>query len=794
MPSMLMVVLMGSSMMAQQRNLMTVTAPATIAGEYDVLSSAFGDQGDTEISGTLLLVDDADATTGSVTDACQPIVNDLTGTIALIDRGTCAFVDKCRNAQTAGATAVLVCNDAPITDTDRGGLLAMADSDPPATDITIACLFATLETCDLIRVELATGIDVTFSFFTSPCDPIDYPANAIFGTQPGEGDFDGGLNDWSIDSEFGLEWDALGVLDKGAYNTTRPFMETPSVCNGAVVCDSDFLDNGGVAGAFGTGDCPSDAGASLFCDSRLMSPVIDLSAFDTDGLVLVFSQAIRQFQSEYYVEISTDAGNTWGDTIQINQEFPTNSDHFLNNEQRIPLCGYDGESQFRFRFWIRGAYYYWGIDDVMILDSGFADGETIDNFFAVAPNFKTPVSQVEALPFLTSILNNGNSGLTNIELGIDIFNNTTATNEYSATRPYGDLAGCGREDNLLFTETYTPAPAAVTGTDVVEYTGSYTLTADNDTDGVNDTRNYNFYYTENTFAKVRTEAEVGSEYLAAIAPTSGAEYFSLGSHYHVVNGAAYEAVSVRAGLGNTAEDMLSGFYIAHLYKWVDIDGNGEVGSDERALIAEGQQLIFSGTTEFRDMEIVLESTLNESNVQLEDNTDYVLMMHTNPTVTGGEQWRILAGDVSDSPEYNYFEMGLAAADAGAPRYGSFFGTGAASDDIETRTFTQIGNFSTYAPLTIGLVSSSEDINKNLGVSVFPNPANDNVFFTMSLENVSDVQIELVNLEGKRAMTQTFNNVKEGQLRMDVSALTTGIYMANIRTEEGFTSKRIIIQK
>lgn len=798
MPSMLLVFVLGASLTAQDtRNTMTVTSPASIAGDYDVLTAAFGNQDTDVISGTLVYADDADASTGTVNDACQPIVNDVTDAIALIDRGTCAFVEKCRNAQTAGASYVLVCNDAPESDPDRGGLVAMADSDPPADDITIACLFATLETCTIIKAELATGVTVSFSFVAppeEPCDPITYADNVIWGNLPGQGDFDGGLNGWNIDSEFGLEWDSLGRIDRGAYNSTNPFMETPSVCNGAVVCDSDFLDNGGVAGAFGTGDCPSDAGASLFCDSRLMSPVIDLSQFQTDGLVLQFSQALRQFQSQYYIEISTDAGNTWGDTIQINQEFPTNSNHFLNDLQSIPLCGYDGESEFRFRFWIRGAYYYWGIDDVVILDSGFGDGETIDNFFAVAPSLKTPVSQVDDIRFLTSILNNGNKTLSNINLGVEVLNNETLTVEFSSSESYGDLAGCGREDNILYTESFLPTPAAVTGTDVVEYTGTYSLTADDDTEVGNDTKSYKFFYTDNTFAKVRTEAEVGNDYLAGISPTSGAEYFSLGNHYHMVTGGVYETLTVRAGLGNAATDNLQGFYIAELYKWIDGNEDGAVGTTERALIASGQTLVFSGTPNLRDIEFELESAFNADVIELEDNTDYIVMVHTNPNTTGGAQWTVLAADVSDSPEYNYFEMSIAAAAAGAPRYGSFFATGAAADDIEDRTFTQIGNFSTYAPLILGTLVGTEDINTNLGVSVFPNPAQNDVFFNMSLDNATDVQIELVNLEGKRAITQTFKNVKEGQLRMDVSALTTGVYMANIRTEEGFVSKRIVIQK
>lgn len=48
-------------------------------------------------------------------DACGTLTNDpgMAGKIALIDRGTCLFLDKVRRAEEAGATAVIVVNNAP---------------------------------------------------------------------------------------------------------------------------------------------------------------------------------------------------------------------------------------------------------------------------------------------------------------------------------------------------------------------------------------------------------------------------------------------------------------------------------------------------------------------------------------------------------------------------------------------------------------------------------------------------------------------------------------------------------
>ncbi len=52
-------------------------------------------------------------TGSSVGDGCTAITNAaaVAGRIALIDRGTCTFVVKAKNAQDAGAVAVVIANN-----------------------------------------------------------------------------------------------------------------------------------------------------------------------------------------------------------------------------------------------------------------------------------------------------------------------------------------------------------------------------------------------------------------------------------------------------------------------------------------------------------------------------------------------------------------------------------------------------------------------------------------------------------------------------------------------------------
>lgn len=94
--------------------LLTVTAPANRAAEYPVGLAAFGPAlTDPGVSGEVMPVLD---TAGNLGLACNPLsaANALAvnGKIALVDRGSCGFTVKAKNAQDAGAIAVIVGNNA----------------------------------------------------------------------------------------------------------------------------------------------------------------------------------------------------------------------------------------------------------------------------------------------------------------------------------------------------------------------------------------------------------------------------------------------------------------------------------------------------------------------------------------------------------------------------------------------------------------------------------------------------------------------------------------------------------
>ncbi len=129
-----------------------IRTPASIAGESAAAVAAFGTVVPIGgISGEVVAaLDLADMAGPSTTDGCSALTNAsaLAGHIALIDRGTCPFTVKVKNAQDAGAVAVLVANNVAT------GLPSMGGSD---ATITIPSYGISQERGSAIRTALSSA-------------------------------------------------------------------------------------------------------------------------------------------------------------------------------------------------------------------------------------------------------------------------------------------------------------------------------------------------------------------------------------------------------------------------------------------------------------------------------------------------------------------------------------------------------------------------------------------------------------------------------------------------------------
>ena len=136
-----------------------IDAPAGIAGEKGFGTANFGPPlAAPPLVGQVVLVDDGAAPNA---DACTAIVNtgQVSGKIALIDRGVCTFVSKVQQAQIAGAIGVIIVNNVagspPLMGGDDPGLLI------PAVSISLADGNAIKAALLSETVTATLGLDVT---------------------------------------------------------------------------------------------------------------------------------------------------------------------------------------------------------------------------------------------------------------------------------------------------------------------------------------------------------------------------------------------------------------------------------------------------------------------------------------------------------------------------------------------------------------------------------------------------------------------------------------------------------
>ena len=141
-----------ASLVLDNRQYFTVTAPAGIAGRYLYGTASFGPVATpANFTGEVILGQDtADAAGPSTTDACSPLTNAVAGKIVLVDRGTCGFVIKAANVQAAGGKAMVVAdNAAGSPPPDLGG------TDP---NITIPAIRITLADGNTFKANLPANV------------------------------------------------------------------------------------------------------------------------------------------------------------------------------------------------------------------------------------------------------------------------------------------------------------------------------------------------------------------------------------------------------------------------------------------------------------------------------------------------------------------------------------------------------------------------------------------------------------------------------------------------------------
>jgi hypothetical protein len=160
----------GSRVLADAPNVLTgtprlrVNSPAAIAGNYQVGTADFGPA--LSAAGITGIVGQSNPV-----DGCSAFGSSLTGKIALIDRGSCTFVTKTKNAQNAGAIGVIIADN--VSSSTPPG---MSGSD---STITIPTVSITLASGNTIKAQLSNNVNATLFADPSSVAGVDSSARPM---------------------------------------------------------------------------------------------------------------------------------------------------------------------------------------------------------------------------------------------------------------------------------------------------------------------------------------------------------------------------------------------------------------------------------------------------------------------------------------------------------------------------------------------------------------------------------------------------------------------------------------
>lgn len=613
----------------------------------------------------------------------------------------------------------------------------------------------------------------------------------LWGANPGEGDFDGGLNAWTIVNDM-----ACDSFDLWRYNVDASAIggsfgdavsSAPSACNGAMVFYSDLYDSGGPNGP---GECPAPH------TGELISPSIDISGFNVPGISIKFYQTTRQFTSTYIISYSNDGGNNWFDK-EINDELVTNAGG-VNRYKKVFLKNADlSSTDFRVKFRYEANYYYWIIDDVQIIETEANNLQVAPNgFYAIAPNAVTPISQVEPFSHLADIKNAGSITQTNTNLNVTIVDDATGNVVFTDDLIYGGdngIEGDSLAENEPMTGYFTPDDATPTS-----YTGTYTISSDSaDFDPSDNTVSYTFMTSDTVFAK--ETGGTGNFNPAAtnwddLEPHSAA----YGNHFYVVNG-DWDASSITFGIGNGEDPAMIGRVLsAYLYRW-DID-DMEDGLAMDPLERTRVGFNFYEITGFETVnDLITLPLLNFPDgtpgpIDLESNSHYAVMIEY---VTSDEVDFLMRE--STAKDYNGMVFrseldGIAAPDKKG-RYAPLVGL---NGDLESESYGTTGFGRNQVPvvrLNISLLVDTEDqLDVANILEISPNPTDDKINVNIDLlETQEKVNIRIFDITGRLLVDKYYSNFQKENLEFDVSKFANGSYFLHFISADGMRAEQFIVQ-
>ncbi|NND06816.1 MAG: T9SS type A sorting domain-containing protein [Saprospiraceae bacterium] len=594
-------------------------------------------------------------------------------------------------------------------------------------------------------------------------------------------------------------WTPTGDAGTGAYNPgTTPIASASG--GGALLFDSDGLDNGGVEEAFGTGPAPSPQ------RGEITSPPMDFTG--ESSVLLSFYQFYRYFAKDdgdpdpgtrdattpaSSFEISNDGGMTWT-SFEVNDDIGSNErtgalDIVVQDISDLAA----GQADVRVKFVWDGEYYYWLIDDVQL----FADRglDLAITTFNNVTYFETPDFGIvdDTLDLEVEFANHGDTDVTDTVM---IWARVLDGNQTLVFSDTAYIDGIAAGDTLIHDfENWIPSQAQQNGPDN-NYITAYNIEVKGDTVGeiVKPDDNVDsraFLVSDFTYNKIPTGGSLGGFNGSAVGDLNT---FAWGNVFKIpstfTDDLQISRISFNAFINDA--DLAGKSVIAYVFEIADstiqqgdtllnlnFALNGITSIDQ---MIQDDMIIGIGTYLFNSdddasggpffVEDVLDFTENEDPVVLEPGKEYfVAIQYTGPA---NEVFQVV------DQEYPVFKISSLAY---FEELGNF------------RLFTNNGiPWNAAIGLELEIVSTAVDENPlpENSVQIFPNPVRDFVTVDIDFETPSDATIFLADAQGKILMADTKQRIHSQRLSYNMTKYPSGNYIIRVATREGTKTEHILV--
>ncbi|HQW11746.1 MAG TPA: T9SS type A sorting domain-containing protein [Saprospiraceae bacterium] len=691
----------------------------------------------------------------------------LNGNVGVCVRGTYWYIDKAKNIQDAGGVGMIqIADDRPVQN-----ILTGENAEVNIWGISLAAEFGPM---------FANNPGLQFEFIHKAA-PNGF--TVIWGLNNDEGNFNGGFNGWK-----NISYECGGVESSNAtwkwnYQGTDNYfgtaMHSETACNGAVVFDSGLM----------------NLDSSCFTRNKgaLESPNITIPP-GLAGISLRWTQRVGHYDSKYYVGWSTDDGATW-DSIQINQEVPqlnavdNGLDRIKEFTRNLRLPNVQNAETVKIRFIIDGNYYFWGIDDVMLIvpENNNIALPISTNWFAgptMVQNFHT---QATTNVWMTDVENIGALTASNVVLTVSVTDTTTKEVIYSYDHQIGDINSGDTLQNIVNQDlTFeTPDKPGI-------YEIKYQISMDSTDYDLNDNSKTMLW----SISADRYGAGLNYSDAWGLTGEGGINWLA-GAIFKQENDDAFGTFDhVKVGFYNQQAAFIGMGAEVRVYEYEDVNGDQQISNAEytggNGVPIAVADITIDSLNAYQSMDIELHDidTYEPTTVEMKAGKSYIVgIRFLNEINTEAIFYMV-------DRSYNSYATEFAQQKFKPELYrpSSIFQRRDDDKDLNiTIDRNRLGLAMGDILVKTG-VKNKKPVLASRSMSVFPTIAKDYINVEFNMQSSTEGQLEVLDISGKRIYSTKADNYYDQTIRINLGQIIPGTYFVRLTTNQGTISKQFTVIK